>query len=76
MNTDIKNTMKVITADEGMVMTNWDGENILDFSYCRIIYAPIASNTDGYREMAQAEAEELIEKQREEYEKIEAMKRR
>lgn len=76
MNTEIKKNMKVITADEGMVMTNWDGENILDFSYCRIIYAPIASNTDGYREITQTEAEELIEKQSEEYEKMEQMKRR
>lgn len=76
MNTEIKKNMKVITADEGMVMTNWDGENILDFSYCRIIYAPVNSNTDGYREITQAEAEEFIEKQSEEYEKMERMKRR
>lgn len=71
MNTEIKNNMKVITADEGMVMTNWNGENILDFSYCRIIYAPVNFNTDSYREITQDEAEELIEKQMIEFEKME-----
>lgn len=75
MNTEIKNNMKVITADEGMVMTNWDGENILDFSYCRIIYAPVNFNVDSYREITQDEAEELIEKQMIEFEKMERVNR-
>lgn len=75
MNTEIKNNMKIITADEGMVITNWDGENILDFSYCKIIYAPVNLNTDSYREITQDEAEELIEKQMIEFEKMERMSR-
>lgn len=75
MNTEIKNNMKIITADEGMVITNWDGENILDFSYCKIIYAPVNLNTDSYREITQDEAEELIEKQMIEFEKMERMNR-
>lgn len=75
MNTEIKNNMKIITADEGMVITNWDGENILDFSYCKIIYAPVNLNTDSYREITQDEAEELIEKQMIEFEKMERVNR-
>lgn len=71
MNTEIKNNMKIITADEGMVITNWNGENILDFSYCKLIYAPVNLNTDSYREITQDEAEELIEKQMIEFEKME-----
>lgn len=73
MDIQIKNTMKVIKADDNMVMTNWnEGDNILDFSYCRMIYAPLNSNTDGYREITKEEAEELIKRQQEEYEKMEA----
>ena len=75
MKIDNKTNMMMITADEGMVITNWDGENILDFSYCRIIYAPVNFNTDSYREITQDEAEKLIEKQMIEFEKMERMNR-
>lgn len=71
MKIENKTNMVIVTADAGYVLTNWDGKNLLDFSYCRMIYAPVNSKMDDYREITGEEAEEIIEKQRIEYEKME-----
>ena len=71
MNTEIKNNMQVITPTEGHVMTDWDGNDILNFSYCRIIYAPLSVSIDGYRESEEIEAEMLAKQMMETVEKME-----
>ena len=73
MKIEKKTNMIIITADAGYVLTNWDEENLLDFSYCRMVYAPVNSKVDDYREITGEEAEEIIEKQRIEFEKMEKM---
>lgn len=74
MNIEIRGNMKVITVEDGMVMTNWNGENILDFSFCRMIYAPVNINLDDYREITAEEAQNLIKLQAEEYSKLEGIR--
>lgn len=64
MNIETKRNMKIITPDEGYVMTNWDGVEILDFTYCRIIYAPLNADIK-YREITEEE-KDIYEKQLEE----------
>lgn len=72
MNTEIKNNMQVITPTEGYVMTDWDGNDILNFNYCSIIYAPLSANTEGYREIPTDEAKMLEKQMMEAVEKMEA----
>lgn len=74
MNIEIRGNMKVITVEDGMVMTNWNGENILDFSFCRMIYAPVNTDLDDYREITAEEAQNLIKLQAEEYSKLEGIR--
>lgn len=64
MNIEIKKNMKIVTPDEGYVMTNWDGVDILGFSYCRVIYAPLNAELN-YREITEEE-KDIYKKQLEE----------
>lgn len=57
MNIETKNNMKVITPDEGYVLTTWDGNDILEFSYYRKVYAPLTSTIE-YREITEEEKNE------------------
>lgn len=65
MKIDIKEKFKVITPDDGKVLTTWTSEkDILEFQYCEIIYAPLNAEIDEWLEITKEEAEEL-DKQRE-----------
>lgn len=50
----------VVTAESGYVMTDWkDGDDIRNFNYCRMIYAPLNTDFSMYREITDEEADNL-----------------
>lgn len=55
---------KKIWCSEGHYMTNWDKENIEQFTYSRVIYAPIITNMDDLYCITDEECLKLQEEQR------------
>lgn len=67
MNVEIKNNMQVVRADEGYALTEWqEGNDIKDFNYCTVIFAPLSVDLSKYREIEKEFAEELEELKEEE----------
>lgn len=68
MNIEIKNNMQVVKADEGYALTEWqEGNDIKDFNYCTVIFAPLYVDLSKYREIEMEFAEELEELKNEEF---------
>lgn len=60
MKIDKKENLMIITADEGMVLTEWrENEDILDFTYCTTMYAPVLYDTSYVREITESEKDIL-----------------
>lgn len=48
---------KIVEAEEGMRLTYWkEGDDIMDWSSCRMMYAPLTADTSVYREVTEQEA--------------------
>jgi hypothetical protein len=72
MKTEIKNGMQISTAEVGYVMTDWkEGDDILSFSYSKMMYSPLTTDLSRYREITDEEAAELEIVQRERIEELE-----
>lgn len=52
---------KKIWCNEGHYMTDWNRENIEEFTYSRVIYAPIKTNVDSLYCITDEECEKLNE---------------
>ena len=60
--------LKQITAESGFVITEWiedptNPDSILDFTYSRIIYAPLSVDTSMYYEITDEAKDELEARQ-------------
>lgn len=66
MNIEKTEKYMIITATEGMVMTEWkEGDDILDFSYAVKQISPLTYDVSVIREITQEECDKLIEEQNE-----------
>lgn len=64
MKIDKKENLMIITADEGMVLTEWrEDEDILDFTYCTTMYAPVLYDPSYVREITEMEKDMLESEQ-------------
>ena len=59
-----------ITADEGYVITNWDGNGILDYTSTTQMICPLGYDYSGYYTITDEQDAEYIELQRNEIEKM------
>lgn len=60
MKIDKKENLMIITADEGMILTEWrEDEDILDFTYCTTMYTPVLYDTSYVREITEMEKDIL-----------------
>lgn len=62
-----------VTCSEGHYITKWNKENVLDFSYAKIMYCPLTIDLSVYYCLTDEEIERYNEEQRiavEELEKI------
>ena len=56
----------IITADEGMVLTEWqEGDDILNYSFATKQYTPLTYDTSILREITQEENDRLVKEQEE-----------
>lgn len=53
-----------ITAEEGMVITDWNGEDIKEYSSAKEMYCPITADLSRYYEVSDAQDAENMEAQR------------
>lgn len=59
----IKNNFKKVIASDGMVLTNWkEGDDILNYSYAKIMYCPLDCTIE-HREIAEDEHNRLLAEQ-------------
>jgi hypothetical protein len=64
MRIDITDRFQIITADEGMVLTEWkEGGNILDYSYTTKCFSPLNYDASGLREITIEESDRLMAEQ-------------
>ena len=52
-----------ITANEGYVMTDWDGEDILDYSSTKQLICPVNYDYGAYRTITDEQDAEYVERQ-------------
>lgn len=52
----ITDNFQELTPVEGYVITSWDGEDIMEFSYSTIIVCPLDYNISGYYTITVEEA--------------------
>lgn len=57
----ITDNFQELTPVEGYVITSWDGEDIMNFTYSTTIVCPLNYNIDGYYTMTIQEAEAIEE---------------
>lgn len=64
-----------VTCSEGHIITMWDGENILDYSYGKALYCPLTSDLSKIRCLTDEQHQEYLrlqeiamEERRKEYE--------
>lgn len=56
----IKNKFKEVIASDGMVLTNWkEGDDILNYSYAKIMYCPLDCTIE-HREITEDEHNRLL----------------
>lgn len=65
MNIELTDKFKILHADEGMRITDWDRQDILDWSYCTHLYTSPLADTSMYYEVTEQEAVELDKQQEE-----------
>lgn len=66
MTVEIKDKFKIITADEGMVLTEWQvGDGILYYTYSVKQYAPLTFDPAKLHEITQEESDRLVKEQEE-----------
>lgn len=53
-----------LVAEEGYI-TNYDGSDILNYSYAKVVYAPLNEDISTYREITEEENLKYIEEQEE-----------
>lgn len=58
MNIDRNEKFIVITAEEGYVITDWDGNDILNYTSSTILYCPLNMDISGYYEITEEKDEE------------------
>lgn len=64
MKIDKKENLMIITADEGMILTEWrENEDILDFTYCTAMYTPVLYDISYVREITESEKDKLESEQ-------------
>lgn len=63
-----KGYMKV-TCKEGHYITNWNKENVMEFTSAKVMYCPLNIDLSSYYCITETEYNELMEAQREEYNK-------
>ena len=54
---------KQIKCTEGHYLTNWDKNDIKEYSYCRVMFAPIDYDISGYYCVDEEEHNRLVEEQ-------------
>lgn len=57
----VTDNFQELTPVEGYVITSWDGEDIMNFTYSTTIVCPLNYNIDGYYTMTIQEAESIEE---------------
>ena len=65
MTIETKATYQIIKADDGMVLTEWDGDDILNYSYATKQYSPLTYDITKLREITQEESDRLSKEQEE-----------
>lgn len=59
----IKNNFKKVIASDGMVLTDWkEGDDILNYSYSKIMYCPLDCTIE-HREITEDEHNRLLAEQ-------------
>lgn len=58
-----------ITANEGYVMTDWNGDDIMDYTSTKVLICPVNYDYDVYRTITDEQDAEYVEKQIAEIEK-------
>jgi hypothetical protein len=59
MKVEIKEKYKVLTAEDNHVITYWNKENILNFSYSKTLYCPLNEDITSYYEITEEEKNKL-----------------
>ena len=65
MTIETKATYQIIKADDGMVLTEWDGDDILNYAYATKQYSPLTYDITKLREITQEESDRLVKEQEE-----------
>ena len=52
-----------ILPENGMVVTDWDKEDILTYSSCKELYCPKDADLSGYYEIPEEEDEKYVQQQ-------------
>ena len=65
MTIEQKATYQIIKADDGMVLTEWDGDDILNYAYATKQYSPLTYDITKLREITQEESDKLVKEQEE-----------
>ena len=65
MTIETKATYQIIKADDGMVLTEWDGDDILNYAYATKQYSPLTYDITKLKEITQEESDRLVKEQEE-----------
>ena len=74
MTIETKATYQIIKADDGMVLTEWDGDDILNYSYATKQYSPLTYDITKLREITQEESDKLSKEQEEKIKELKELK--
>ena len=74
MTIENKSTYQIIKADDGMVLTEWDGDDILNYSYATKQYSPLTYDITKLREITQEESDKLSKEQEEKIKELKELK--
>ena len=75
MTIEQKSTYQIISADDGMVLTEWkDGDNILNYAYATKQYSPLTYDITKLREITQEESDKLVKEQEEKIKELKELR--
>ena len=63
MKLDILTNRKVLMSDEGMKLTDWNKENILEYFSCSMLVTGLDTDLSVYYEITDAEDEQYLKEQ-------------
>lgn len=63
MKLDILTNRKVLMSDEGMKLTDWNKEDILEYSSCSMLVTGLNTDLSAYYEITDAEDEQYLKQQ-------------